>query len=171
MQFKEEFLINGHQFRIEVDGLREYIQGKESLLFRLFIDNVDVTLDYTEMPYLNKSLGKWKVVSQNSEFIFLPIDSGSILINTKTLKKHQLPVFFFMANHFESNVHFVMNGQGILVTSLKTMNSVSVFADDVFSITEINILSENIAELECVDSLGIAKSYLLNIEEQTLQNK
>ena len=90
--------------------------------------NLNEFIFTSDWNYLNFELDKWIIQDEKNRFYYLPIESKSILIDTKTLKIHSLPNQFlstirFKGNYFEDDFLIEKYDNITIKTDLKTFVS------------------------------------------------
>ena len=169
MHIKKQFLIGQYYFDIEVGDSYEYQPGVDTWLFDFQINNTNVTDKYTSKPYLSKKLDKWQMLSVGENFLFLPLEAGTILIDTRTLKPYKIPSRHYRGNCFTSNRLFVYGRNLVLVTDLESKYSVYYFLEDDVIINDVTVIDDNNLSIFCHKGLEDPKVVTFNIEHQTLK--
>lgn len=133
---KFEFRSTNHQFSLNIADLSQNKKKQDVWKFNLIIDEEDVTKEYFgNNNNLNFHLDYYQFISDNSDFVFIPTEGSSLLINTKTLEKKDVPFVeesaeLFLSNSWIKDYHITVYNHCIYITNLKSGESFPLVFDD-----------------------------------------
>lgn len=162
---KETFSSKYHDIRIESTDWDEPNNGRMLRIADLIINGENANKKYfQDWNRLDQRLEKYTIDSNDGKFVFIPSESGGILINTLTLEKLNLPykgisTITFLGNSFHDNLLFLIHFDEIIIFNL--LNNIS---------TRIHFPNENINWAELNDNKDILVTYY-DKETKTLKSE
>lgn len=168
MYIKEQYIINGRSFDIEVTDNAGALNVDLLFPFRLLINKADVTAEYVNCTSVSGNLQNWNFISPDKSFIYIPSEKGVVIIDTDTLVKNKLPNYKIVTNFSIEGKMITVFSNSIHLFSTDSKNSTFIFLEDTLNIDEAKIIDGKSINLKCTSNMVLKKELNLDLYSLTV---
>lgn len=159
-----------HSFEIVYIDNDEPNNGRMLRVVSFYIDDEDVTKKYFKSwNKLNWELEHFQFNSKNNRYVFLPKETTPFLVDTVTLKKHDLKSIELSTVHFIGNIFYdsfliIISQKEIHMVELTSLSTRTLTVDENETIKWAEIRQQNqlIVYYLDADNNSMVKSHFIN---------